>query len=91
MIYCFDLDDTLIETHGGDYAASKPIQDNINKVNELYKKHTIIINTGRAEIWEDFTKIQLMTFKIKYHVLVLGKPYADLYIDDKGTNIKDFF
>ena len=93
MIYCFDLDQTLIETSGGNYADSKPIQYRIDKVNELAKRgDTIIIQTARGKHWYDFTKNQLLRFNINYHLLSVGdKIYADFYIDDKGYNDKTFF
>jgi len=31
----------------------------------------------------------LEEWNIKYHELILGKPYADYYIDNKGINILD--
>ena len=46
-----------------------------NAINELYS----------------FTKKQLDSWGIKYHRLFLGKPKADMYIDDKGVKDEDFF
>ena len=37
------------------------------------------------------TKNQLDIWGVKHHQLFLGKPKADLYIDDKGINDKRFF
>ena len=92
MILCFDLDNTLLKTKGSDYAHAEPIKERIKMVNEFYEANTIIISTGRGERWKDLTKLQLLQFGIKYHVLDIGnKPPADKYIDDKGINADDFF
>lgn len=95
MIYCFDLDNTLLYTEGTDYKNSKPIQKAIDKVNKLYNEgHTIKIFTARGSRsgidWRDFTKIQLIYYGIKYHEVILGKPHADIFIDDKGINVRDW-
>jgi len=39
----------------------------------------------------DLTKNQLETWGCKYHELILGKPHADYFIDDKGINSDEFF
>ena len=39
----------------------------------------------------DFTKEQLDSWGVKYHQLFLGKPGADLFIDDKGISDSMFF
>jgi hypothetical protein len=90
----FDLDNTLCETQGTDYKNSKPIQYRINRVNELYKKCTIIIFTGRGSVsginWRVLTKKQLKDWGVKYHRLILGKPHFDFFVDDKAMNVETF-
>jgi len=39
----------------------------------------------------DLTEQQLKDWGCKYHTLILGKPNADYYIDDKGVKSDDFF
>ena len=39
----------------------------------------------------DLTEQQLKDWGCKYHTLILGKPNADYYIDDKGVNSDEFF
>ena len=46
--------------------------------------------TKAYELFYDLTKNQLSQWDVKFHDLLLGKPAADLYIDDKAINIKDF-
>ena len=44
-----------------------------------------------TELLEPLTKMQLDIWGCKYHELIMGKPHADLFIDDKGINCDDFF
>ena len=39
----------------------------------------------------DLTKDQLDEWGWKYNEMIMGKPHADLIIDDKGINCDDFF
>jgi hypothetical protein len=43
------------------------------------------------EKFYSLTKMQLSIWGCKYHELILGKPSADYYIDDKGVNDNEFF
>ena len=43
------------------------------------------------EVLKPLTKMQLDIWGCKYHELIMGKPHADLFIDDKGINCDDFF
>jgi hypothetical protein len=95
-IYCFDIDGTIFSTKGSDYPNSLPIQHRIDKLNELYKQgHEITLFTARGTTtgidWRELTESQLKQFGVSYHRLILGKPHADLYVDDKGANDKVFF
>ena len=95
MIFCFDLDNTLCITVDGDYKNSKPIKDRIAKVNNLYDEgNTIKIFTARGSKtginWMELTKIQLASWGIQHHELILGKPDTDLFIDDKAVHADDF-
>ena len=94
-------------TVGRDYHKANPWQDRISKINKLYDEgNTIIYFTARgmgrfagdpdaatkaAAILTDLTKDQLKSWGCKYHTLILGKPHADYFIDDKGINSDEFF
>lgn len=96
MIYCFDIDDTICNTKGLNYENAKPLKNRINHVNNLYDQgNTIIFFTARGYVtkidWKDLTHKQLNEWGVKYHELILGKPHADIYIDDKGIKDLDFF
>ena len=106
-IYCVDIDNTIcINGSCGSckYEGSKPIQERIEKINQLYDEgHTIKYFTARGmgrynddaekatERFYELTKMQLDIWGCKYHELILGKPSADYYIDDKAIRDDDFF
>jgi capsule biosynthesis phosphatase len=100
-IFCFDLDNTLVTypKTTGDYDTVLPIYDNIKFLRLLHKNgHKIIIYSARRmrtfksnlnlvkKNIEKLTISQLKKFKIPYHKLILGKPYAHFYIDDLSVN-----
>lgn len=95
-VYCFDIDGTICTNTDGGYAQAIPFKEVIEKINRLYDdEHRIIFYTARGSTthidWYDFTRKQLKEWGVKYHELVTGKPYADLYIDDKGIQSEEFF
>jgi len=94
--YCFDLDGTLCSTSGSDYSNSTPKLERIAKVNELASNgRNVIIFTARGGSsgldWTELTKKQLTEWGVAHHELILGKPAADYYIDDKAVKDEDFF
>lgn len=94
-IYCFDIDETICSTNGVDYFSATPISERIDKINSLFSQgHTIKFLTARGSKtgldWRDLTERQLAEWGVNYHELHLNKPFADLYIDDKGISDKDF-
>lgn len=95
MIYCIDIDNTLNRSWGKHYEEYVPVLQAINKVNELYDEgHTIKLFSGRGSKsgidWYGFTKRQLEKWGVKYHELLLGKPAADAFVDDKAINVKEW-
>lgn len=96
MIYCFDLDDTLCSGSAAlKYEEAKPFSNRIDRVNQLYDAgNTIKIFTARGSEtgidWRPVTEEQLSRWGVRYHVLLLGKPAADVYVDDKACHEKDF-
>jgi CMP-N,N'-diacetyllegionaminic acid synthase len=96
MIIYVDFDNTLCITEGVDYANSKPIKERINVINELYKKHEIVIYTARGSLskinYEELTLGQLNKWGVSFHKLDIGnKPVFDLLIDDRALSDKHFF
>ena len=94
MIYCFDIDGTICDSSEG-YAKSKPNAKVIDQINDLYHAgHTIKIYTARGKAsgvdWQLHTLEQLWNWGVCYHEISFDKPSADVYVDDKAVNIKDF-
>lgn len=95
MIYCFDVDNTICKTVNGNYPAAIPIKSRIKKINKLYKDHIILIWTSRGYQtgidWRGFTKQQLDDWGVLYHEFHVGKPYFDVFVDDKAMSDKEYF
>jgi len=95
IIY-IDIDETICETpNNRDYTKSSPIRENIEKANSLYESgNKIVYWTARGTIsgedWRDVTVKQFEEWGVRYHDLKFGKPYYDLFIDDKNMNAKDW-
>lgn len=103
MVIFIDIDRTICYIPDGpgssednpDYSKALPMTGNIRKANRLYEEgHEITYWTARGsktgKDWEGTTRIQLEKWGAKYHHLMMGKPYYDLYIDDKVLNTKDW-
>jgi len=97
VIIFVDIDETICETPDSrNYKESRPIFENIEKVNSLYDKgHTIIYWTARGSgtglDWKKLTEKQFADWNVKHHELRLGKPFYDLFIDDRNINAETFF
>jgi len=94
--YCFDIDGTLCTNTEGAYEHAEPMLDRIVKVNALYEQgHQIILFTARGSTtgidWSVVTQQQLTSWGVRYHQLLFGKPFADVFIDDRAVNDKDWF
>jgi len=96
MIIYIDIDETICVTPPDrDYSKATPIVENIEKANKLYDEgHEITYWTARGTKsgidWTEITKKQLEKWGVKHHELRLGKPYYDLFIDDKNINTIDW-
>jgi hypothetical protein len=89
--YCFDLDGTLCTNTEGEYEAARPQPWAIERVNTLRRAgHRVVIFTARGTTtgidWRPETERQLAEWGVEYDELILGKPYADVYIDDKALH-----
>ena len=86
------------------YSFAEPFPDRINKINDLYDSGNIIIyftarGMGRGknsvkiayDACYQQTYEQLLSWGCKFTTLMLGKPFGDVYIDDKAISDKDFF
>ena len=90
-----DIDNTICKTEGNDYINSKPISDNIEKINKLYNEgNTIIYWTARGAVskidYTDLTLNQLIEWECLFHDLKMNtKPAYDLLICDKTKRIEE--
>lgn len=97
MIIYVDIDETICRSpKDWNYNNSKPIPHRIKKINKLYDEgNTIIYWTARGSRtgidWSKLTQQQLNEWGVKYHNIKMGKPYYDLFIDDKNINCDKYF
>lgn len=94
-VFCVDLDGALCTNTFGDYEAALPLDSAIAKINSLYDQgNTIKIFTARGsgsgKDWRRVTETQLSNWQVKYHELIMGKPEADFYIDDRAILASEF-
>lgn len=67
-----------------------PKRDVIEKINELYKNgHVIIYHTGRHPCYYEVTYAWLIKYGCFFHALRMGKLSADVYLDDRNSNLED--
>ena len=95
MIYCFDIDGTLCTNTDGEYERAESYPDVVAQVNALNDAgHRIILYTARGSTtgidWRELTESQLRMWGVKYHEVFLGKPHADVFVDDKAINVTDW-
>ena len=104
MRYCIDVDNTIcISSSGCDYSKCPPIQSVINKINLLYEEgHYIILFTARNmktfngdinkihEVTKPILEKWLQDNGVRYNELIFGKPFCDVYVDDKNLSIEEF-
>src|ERR1700712_5794132 len=88
---CFDLDGTLCSNTFGDYESAEPFAWAIERVNDLAADgHNIIIFTARGTAtgidWSGVTRSQLERWGVSYDELRLGKPSADVFVDDRAVH-----
>jgi len=83
-----DLDGTILEEKDQqERLRAAPVPGAVEAVNTLYEMgHTIIIYTARTYRELELTLNQLKRFGVKYHHLVLGKPVADIFVDDRAVS-----
>lgn len=96
MRYVFDIDGTLCSmTYNGNYEQAAPFSDMIRTLNCLFDKgEYIILFTARGSSsgknYRDLTEKQLKDWGVKYNELIMNKPHADYFIDDKGLKPEKF-
>lgn len=103
MRIVLDIDETICskpKVEPNNYELAEPYKDVIAYVNKLHDEGHYIIyftargmgthdgNVGKAyNQWYSITEGQLDSWGAQYDELLLGKPYADIYIDDRALRI----
>ena len=94
MTYYVDIDNTICLTLGNNYEQAVPIQENIEKINKLYKAgHKIIYWTARGSTsgidFSSLTRQHLFNWGCLFTDLKMGKPSFDFIIDDRALKIEE--
>ena len=101
--FVFDIDGTICTFTNGNYDLCQPLDNHIKIINKLYEQgNKIILLTARGmnstggdqllahEKYYQFTYNQLKGWGVSFHLLYLGKPQGDIYVDDRGTGLQFF-
>jgi hypothetical protein len=90
MVIMIDIDGTVCEELSPfDRPLAKPLAGAVKAVNQLVKDgHTVVFWTGRG--WDQYrvTKDWLEGHGFKYAQLLMGKPIANLIIDDRACRFE---
>ena len=94
--FCFDIDGTICTITDGKYNEAEPYQDRISQLNKLHEEgNKIILFTARGTStgidWKDITIAQLDKWGVNYDELLFGIPEADFFVDDKATDLFNWF
>ena len=86
----FDIDGTICnESPTFEKSFALPKEEMIKLVNECYDKDIfVILYTARSWAEYKMTEKWLQENKVKYNLLMCGKPNYDLWIDDRCLNPK---
>jgi capsule biosynthesis phosphatase len=98
-----DVDDTILTTENRDYSKSVPKTDVISKLREARDKGWYIIlftargmgrSNGNIESVREEVTREIESFCSRFDVpcnqIMLGKPWAAMYVDDKGLRPDEF-
>lgn len=82
----YDMDGVICQNGlPKDFATQAPIPETIAEINHQYEAGDhIVIHTARLAQDREVTKNWLKEHGVKYHELLMGKPDADVYVDDKA-------
>lgn len=86
-----DMDGTICsEEKTFEKSLASPKKNSIKNINKLHKNFFIIIFTARGWAEYNITKEWLERNKIKFDILMCGKPIYDHWIDDRALNFEDW-
>jgi hypothetical protein len=95
ITFCFDIDGTICTCANGAYRDAVPYADRIEHIHRLFESGYVIkMFTARGSTtgvqWAEFTAQQLTDWGVCYHELILGKPHADVFVDDKAIHSEKY-
>ncbi len=95
MIYCFDIDDSIITSTNGSYENAEPHLEMISLVNALFNSgHHIILYSALGSNTDthlqELTIDKLKKLGILYHELNFDKPQGKFSINEKAISVKWF-
>jgi hypothetical protein len=86
------VEDVYSDAAGWAYENCEPCLPGIQLLKELHRCGCqIILHSSRMEYDRVKTEMWLDAYAIPYDSLVLGKPYGDIYIDDKAFHFTGDF
>jgi CMP-N,N'-diacetyllegionaminic acid synthase len=91
--FVIDIDGVIAEERSNhlEYSKCVPKKDVIDCVNKLFNSgNYIILFTSRFEVDKQVTMTWLEKNNVLYNELILGKPRADFYIDDRAMRPNEF-
>ena len=88
---CLAIDiDGVLCVEAEPYSEREPVQEAIDAVRTLYLRGWhVTLYTGRHHVWAADTTDWLTRHHVPYHHLVMGKPPAKYYIDDRAINVSE--
>lgn len=94
--YCFDIDGTICSQEDQNYSLATPILRRVESINKLRELgHVVKFFTARGSTsgidWTERTEEQLRSWGLGFDELIMGKPHADVFVDDKGVHPDHFF
>lgn len=98
-----DVDDTILVTENRDYDNSVPVTPVVDKLREAKSLgwHIILftargmgrsngnIGSVREEVYQEIESF-CSRYNVPYDEIMLGKPWAAMYVDDKGLRPDEF-
>ena len=86
-----DIDGVIARPrHDNDYALCEIVPGAREALTHLCKIAHVTLHTARWEEDRAVTEGWLRVMEVPYHVLKMGKPLADVYVDDRATEFTNW-
>lgn len=97
----FDFDGVICIHGAKDYSKAIPFENSIKNINHVYEegwhitiftaRYMLRCNGKLSDVYKfgyDEAMCWLRKFNVNFHQLILGKPSADMYIDDRACRVE---